>query len=500
LYTEIESLEARARHEAPHSPIIHETFEALTASVEELHTMLATVTEQQAALELEQSRLEAERQRYRDLFEFAPDAYLVTDTLGRIHEANRAASDMLNVQPRVLAGRQLLVMVVPDDQPLFLDMLRRLVAGEPVRGWKLRMRQRNGGPVDVAVVVQPVHGASGNVTGIRWLLRDVTAQVAQAQALQASEAALAEANATLEQRVAERTAELRVSEERLRFIAENLDDVFWLTSPDENTILYVSPSYEQLYGRTCQSLYDDPRSYLEAIHPDDRASVQQQVAGSPDQQLELTFRVVRPDGTIRWVWTHAKPIYDAAGQIVHRVGIAKDITARKEHEAQIEALAYKDPLTGLANRRRLFEAGIATFEAAQATGGELALLYLDLDSFKAVNDTWGHDTGDTLLRVVAARLRTCVRPSDLVARLGGDEFAVLLPNTEVEQAVLVAQRIATELAQSFVLRGYSIDIGCSVGIATLESVPQSFSQFVTQADEAMYRAKTTDCFTAVYGL
>jgi diguanylate cyclase (GGDEF)-like protein/PAS domain S-box-containing protein len=468
------------------------TLEQLTVSGEELH-------QQQEELVTAHAEAETERHRYQDLFEFAPDGYLVTDAKGKISEANRAIGDMLCVAPHMLQGRLLLTFVLPEDQPMFLEMLARLNAVEPVRAWNIRMRQRGNGVLNVAVVVQAARDKqSGKITTIRWLLRDVTAQVARSQALQASQTALAEANATLEQRVAERTADLRASEEKLRFITENLDDVFWLISPDLSTIHYVSPSYERLFGRTCDSLYADPLSFFDAVHPGDLEQIQQPMLQQPGQEHEFVFRIVRPDGTMRWLWVHSKPIFDEAGTLMRRVGITKDITEQKKHEAQIKALAYTDGLTGLANRRRLFDVGTEALAQAQARETPLALLYLDLSRFKAINDTWGHSIGDELLQIVAARLRTCVRPSDLAARPGGDEFAVLLPGTDTEQALVVARRIVAELGQPFVLHGQQIKTGCSIGIATLANEPRSFSNFVNQADKAMYHAKTTGSKIHVY--
>jgi diguanylate cyclase (GGDEF)-like protein/PAS domain S-box-containing protein len=447
--------------------------------------MLDTVMQQQ-------HDLDAERQRYRDLFEFAPDAYLVTDASGRIREANQAASALLQTPQELILRRLLLTFVALDDHHRFIDLLLHLNAGERIEEWNLCMRQRGSGWVSTAMVAQPICNAEGSVVGARWQLRDVTEQVAQEQALRESEA-------SLERRVAERTADLRVSEERLRFITENLEEVFWLTSPDQRIVHYISPSYERLFGRSCASLYADPPSYFAAIHPDDHAHVQQQLARGADETREAIYRIVRPDGTIRWIWVHTKPIFDEAGAILHRVGIAKDITTRKTYEAQIEALAYSDPLTGLANRRRLFEVGAAQFEAACASGADLALLYLDLDSFKQVNDTWGHQMGDLLLQSAAARLRLCVRPTDLAARLGGDEFAVLLTDTDGEHALSIAQRIVATLGQPYMLDGQSITMSCSLGSASLASAPQSFSQLVTRADAAMYEAKSARGSIAVYG-
>jgi PAS domain S-box-containing protein len=345
LHEELETLEAEARTQALQTPLIIETLETLYASLEELHAMLDTVMQQQHDLEESHARLEAERARYRDLFDFAPDAYLVTDASGRIREANQAASALLHMPQELLLRRLLLGFVAPDDQSRFIDVLLRLNAGEHIEEWNLRVQQRSDGSVGTAILAQPICDAAGSMAGARWQIRDVTAQVAQEQALRESEA-------RLEQRVAERTADLRASEERLRFITENLEEVFWLTSPDQSTAHYISPSYERLFGRSCASFYADPLSYFAAIHPDDREKVQQQVAGGADETREAIYRIVRPDNTVRWVWVHTKPIFDEAGTILHRVGIAKDITTRKTYEAEIEALAYSDPLTALANRRR----------------------------------------------------------------------------------------------------------------------------------------------------
>jgi diguanylate cyclase (GGDEF)-like protein/PAS domain S-box-containing protein len=484
LHEELGVLEEQAEHEALRTPLLMETLETLHTSIEELHATIETVLEQQYALD-------AERERYRDLFDFAPDAYLVTDEKGKIRETNQAASRLFNTATSQIDGWLLLTFVVPDDHRRFIELLTRLRAGERVEEWNLRVTQRGYGSVSTAIVAQPICDEQGAIVGARWQLRDVREQVAQAQTLRESEA-------RLEQRVAERTADLRASEERLRFITENLEEVFWLTSPNEQIVHYISPSYEQVFGRSRESLYADPSSYFAAIHPNDREIVQQQIAQGIDQEHEATYRITRPDGTLRWVWVHTKPIFDAACNVLHRVGIAKDITTRKEYEAQIEALAYSDPLTGLANRRRFFETGAVTFDIARTQGTDLALLYLDLNQFKQVNDTWGHQMGDQLLHTAAARLRLCVRPTDLAARLGGDEFAIVLADTDGAHALSIAQRIDAALSQPYMLDGQTIDIGCSIGIATMASAAQSFSQFVNQADAAMYEAKTTSSTIRVY--
>jgi diguanylate cyclase (GGDEF)-like protein/PAS domain S-box-containing protein len=291
---------------------------------------------------------------------------------------------------------------------------------------------------------------------------------------------------------------LRESETRLRLVAEHVDEVFWLTTPDESEILYVSPAYETIFGNTCASLYQNPAAIREATHPDDYAHAWPAYNWADAYQIDTEYRILRPDGSIRWLWGHNKPVQNEQGQVISRVGVAKDITERKLHEAEIEHMAFTDALTGLANRHRLYHMGDVTLAAAREQQHDVGLIYLDLNRFKAVNDTLGHDAGDDLLILVAARLRACVRSEDLLARLGGDEFAVLIPHADAAQAVTVARRILEHLRQPVELRGQLIYLDGSIGIAVSSEELEPFSDLLTHADIAMYRAKSTGGGVQVY--
>jgi diguanylate cyclase (GGDEF)-like protein len=192
------------------------------------------------------------------------------------------------------------------------------------------------------------------------------------------------------------------------------------------------------------------------------------------------------------------PVRDDDGRVREVIGVAMDISIRKASEAQIQHLAFTDPLTGLANRRRLYEQGRAWLAQATAATPDLALLYLDLDRFKAVNDTLGHDAGDTLLMQVARRLLTCIEHDDLLARIGGDEFALLLPQSSATEALEVAQRMLEQLSHPFYLRTQPVRIGGSFGITTSSTESGSFSHLLTQADIAMYYAKARGGGVQVY--
>ena len=198
--------------------------------------------------------------------------------------------------------------------------------------------------------------------------------------------------------------------------------------------------------------------------------------------------ITTADQQQRWQQWTDRAILGSRGQVVEIQSVGRDITSRKLYESEIERLAFTDPLTGLANRRRLYAVGQETLSTQRLD--QMGLIYLDLDRFKPINDMLGHDAGDELLIQVADRLQACIRREDTLARLGGDEFAILLVASDLAEAEQVANRILIALHQPFHLRGQAIQIGTSLGIATTTSAEMPFSQLLTQADIAMYRAKS----------
>ncbi len=210
------------------------------------------------------------------------------------------------------------------------------------------------------------------------------------------------------------------------------------------------------------------------------------------------------DGQTVWVSVSGEPIHDAAGRFTGYRGVARTINARKQAEAQIERLAFYDELTGLPNRRLLLDRLDCAVAACTRDGGHGALLFLDLDNFKGVNDTLGHEWGDRLLVQVGARVAACVRASDTVGRLGGDEFVVVLRGlhaVETEaaaEAEAVAQKMQLALNQAYDVQGLEIHSTPSIGIALFSSAAQSVQELLKRADLAMYQAKAqgrnTLCF------
>jgi len=198
----------------------------------------------------------------------------------------------------------------------------------------------------------------------------------------------------------------------------------------------------------------------------------------------------RKDGSTRWDDVAIAPVLDDHGTITHFVAINSDITLRKQMEEELRSLATTDPLTGLANRRHLFESGAQELLRARRAGMPLSVLMLDIDHFKLVNDTHGHPAGDAVIQALARHCGDAVRAIDTVGRLGGEEFAILLPMTDCAGAREVAERLRAGI-EAFVLEweGHPLRFTVSIGVAEGRPHDENFTALIGSADRALYRAK-----------
>ncbi len=219
---------------------------------------------------------------------------------------------------------------------------------------------------------------------------------------------------------------------------------------------------------------------------------EQEIMRTGEPLVNVEEKETLPDDQIRWVSTTKLPLRDAQGNIIGTFGISRDITQRKKAEEQLQHRAFYDPLTDLPNRALFLDRLQHMFNRSRRALGSpvFAVLYLDLDRFKTINDSFGHQAGDELLVATARRLESCVRPGDTLARLGGDEFTVLLDDVRGEAyATAVAERIHKELAAPLLVRGHEVFTSVSVGIALSSAGYDSPDDMLRDADTAMYRAK-----------
>ncbi|MEO6988213.1 MAG: diguanylate cyclase [Aquihabitans sp.] len=229
------------------------------------------------------------------------------------------------------------------------------------------------------------------------------------------------------------------------------------------------------------------------IHPDDLthlgALIIEHVMAGKDFHVE--FRVMRPDGTFRWVRNDAHIDLDANGDFAGLTGTWLDITNLREADALLRVQATEDQLTGLGNRRYLFDELIDAIKVSEGGGPALSLLFVDLDGFKSVNDLRGHTTGDEVLKQVAQRIEALVRHGDNAARFGGDEFVIICRHDEQDGAVspeLVAERLITGLREPFEVGGDRFQLGASIGIADWRP-GDTPDDLVRAADRAVYEVK-----------
>ncbi len=323
-------------------------------------------------------------------------------------------------------------------------------------------------------------------------------------------AQLQDKNQRLQALVAERTQGLQQSQALYRLLMEDARDVLWMTDA-RLRILYISPADERLRGFTPEEVLG--HSVFDMFTEGGAALVKEMMqrrASAPASATDefLTFEAEHrcKDGHLIWGEITSMVDRDAQGNIMGYHGITREITQRKELEHQVLQLAFHDPLTRLANRRLLLEHLEQTMSAGKRSHRHGALLFLDLDNFKSLNDTHGHAMGDLLLIEVASRLKTCVRDADTVARFGGDEFVVLLGELSTPlgeataQAAAIAEKIRTCLANPYALpTGTTTPAGgpntiehrctASIGVAVFRGREASQADVLSQADAAMYQAK-----------
>ena len=331
----------------------------------------------------------------------------------------------------------------------------------------------------------PIFDAAGVLTHCVGVQNDVTARVE-------AETALQEAHDELEQRVAERTASLRQQEQFLRNVLDtdpnlifvkNAEGVYTLANQSLASLYGVTP--EDVVGKTDADFNKNSEETAQFME-DDRDVIRCQ-----REKFIPTEVLTDCEGRTHWLQTVKRPLASPDGTVQHLLGICTDITARKKAEDQIAHQAFHDPLTDLPNRALLLNRLEQALARSARTMNAIGLLFVDLDNFKVINDSLGHDAGDRLLQTIAERLNGCTRPGDTVARLGGDEFVILLEELcDAAEAEAVAQRATEAIHQSFRLGERDVFPGASIGLTlTALGDARTAGDLLRDADTAMYQAK-----------
>lgn len=414
-----------------------------------------------------------ERRRFTDLFQFAPVAYFIVAPDSTIHLLNLAGASLLGMPSTPLHGQRLAAYVAADSLPTFNAFLARVFAERGRAACELNLRPM-GTSALLAVLVEAV------CDGVE---RSCNLAISDISALKRAEEAL------------------REQKEFFRLIAENVDG-FIAVLDNQGRRIYNSPSYARLVGEQDIS---GTVSFAD-VHPADRELVEQAfcetIATGVGKHLE--YRFMMADGGIRLMESHGGVVLDSEGRVKYVVVVSHDITERRAADEKIHHLAFYDPLTQLPNRLTLHDRLQHAMAASKRSGRYGALIFLDLDNFKPVNDIHGHGAGDLLLVQAAERIASCVREVDTVSRFGGDEFVVVVGELDVDfepslaQAALVAEKIRGAIAEPYLLdlmTGNNIVLRiehrctASIGVTLFLNHERSDEDVIKLADIAMYRAK-----------
>lgn len=390
----------------------------------------------------------------------------ITGLDGKIIYANPAEAQMHAWTVEELLGKDVSVLARPGERrPMTREQIRKMTT------WRrdtVNVR-RDGTAFPVSLLSDVVHDEAGEPVAIVTTCEEIT-----------------------ERRRAE--AQLRESEERYALAARGANDGLW----DWDLVtgrLYLSPRWKAMLGYADDEIGTTPDEWLGRVRPEDRNELELAIAAhlqGASPHLEHEHRLGRKDGQTCWVLCRGLAVRDAAGRATRVAGSMTDITERKLADERLARDALHDPLTGLPNRA-LFT-GLLKRTMARTRRSEqrrYAVLFLDLDRFKVVNDSLGHIYGDRLLLAVAGRLEICMRPGDTIARLGGDEFTVLLDDiADASDATRVADRIERELKRPIQLDGHEVTTSASIGIAFGDPGYRQPEDVIRDADLAMYRAKS----------
>jgi diguanylate cyclase (GGDEF)-like protein/PAS domain S-box-containing protein len=286
--------------------------------------------------------------------------------------------------------------------------------------------------------------------------------------------------------------ELENSQEQLQSIFNSLDVFLWSMNAERTTFLQASPACQKIYGYSQKSIYENPMIWKKIIHPDDLALVKEKQKRITSEGIPLTseYRIIDASGNVKWISSYTIPVFNEIGEIIRYDGIVTDISQKRKAEEELEFMAFHDLLTELPNRRAFQRKLNRSLKAAEEKQTKAAILYLDLDHFKLINDALGHKVGDELLQTIAKRLKDCLHQSAFLARQGGDEFAVLLENIKnVEEVFNVTRKLINVVTKPLYLAGRNYVLTTSIGISVYPDHADDTENLIKRADQAMYVAK-----------
>jgi len=429
--------------------------EARWADEQVLIAMLRDVT----ARKRTETDLHQAKEELATLYRCAPLGIIALHNDWRIQLFNPAAESILGLKVDEMCGNTLAELSdsLRHDFPLIEASVQ---SGTAIRGKEVGHVRKDGSRVDMSVSVAPLHDENGRAAGIMCIVEDISRRIRD-------------------------SAQLRLSGK----IFENTLDAITVTDR-RGQILTVNQAFTTITGYTADEVLGHRPSVLKSGRHDAAfyAEMWEGLLTQGQWRGEIWNR--RKSGEIYPEWLNISAIHDEDGTVCNYVAIFSDITRVKERERQLLHLAHHDALTGLPNRFLFASHAELALAQAKRNKRKVAIMFIDLDDFKTVNDLHGHRIGDELLAEIARRLATCLRASDIPCRFGGDEFNVVVPDLEDEQAAgRVAFKVLDQLARPFLIEGLELSAAASIGIAMYPRDGSTLDTLTHAADTAMFEAK-----------
>lgn len=428
--------------------------------------MLLNKTEITPLRKKQNDRLAASEVRYRRLFETAKDGILILEAdTGKIIDANPFLLKLLGYSEKELYGMQLWQIGLFSDIESNKEAFNELQQNGYVRYEDLPLRTKDGSSVAVEFVSNSYMVELDKV--IQCNIRDITKRK-------------------------QTEAELRKNQEKCVSIINNINEYYYSLdySPDRIVAIYHSPQCLQVTGYSEEELRGDGMLWLSMIHKDDRDKILECLADcdAAKKCLPVQHRIIKKDGTEKWVINNLTTQPGKNGDPLRLNGSMLDVTDLKATQENNAFLAHYDPLTKLPNRNMLYNRLEKSVQLARREKKHLALLFLDLDNFKTINDSLGHDAGDKVLAEMARQFSTFVRAGDTVARWGGDEFVIILWDCGVDGAAYIADKLTCAAVK---VEGIDATVGMSAGISVFPEDGEDYQALLKNADIAMYHAKNS---------
>ena len=392
------------------------------------------------------------------------DPIFFIDTKGDILKVNPAFEETFEyTEEEMISGKGTIIPphMVADQ----FDIVEKIIKGETVNSYDTIRITKSGKPLNISSY-SPVRNADKAIVGATIIYKNVTELKKAGQ-------------------------ELQKSQEKYKLITESTFDIITLIDLS-GRIEYVSPAYERILGYPCET--NIGISFTENVHPEDAFVLSESVASLIDggKPATIEVRFLHHDGHYIWMEVSLAPVLEK-GEVKKVFTIARDITERRRLQDKIAKMAFYDHLTGIPNRRTFDDKLQKAIQKADHSGKKVAILMLDGRKFKQINDQFGHDAGDAVIKEMAFRLQSCVRPIDTAARLGGDEMGVILPDLDsVEVAENMAKQILKLHEAPLAYNGFEIKIGAGIGISLYPDDTINEKQLLKYADMALYEAKKSD--------